>query len=102
MGVAFLLGDIMKYTKLNYDGFEKYLIKESNYYGGFQWIFEFPNGYGASVIKHHGSYGNEKDLFELAVLKDGHLCYTTPITDDVIGFLTNKSVLWTLEKIKNL
>lgn len=46
-------------------------------------------------------------LFEVAVLKkvtDGHykLCYTTPITYDVIGYLTNEEVIEILEQIKNL
>lgn len=46
-------------------------------------------------------------LFEVAVLKkviDGRydLCYTTSITDDVIGWLNNEQVIETLEKIKNL
>lgn len=69
--------------------------------------FVFPNGYGASVIKHYGSYGYEQGLFELAVLKrftdnDYELCYTTPITDDVIGWLTNNEVIEIVEKIKKL
>lgn len=69
--------------------------------------FMFENGYGASVIKHRGSYGYEEDKFELAVLvlnSDGtdSLCYDTPIADDVIGWLTNDEVLELLKKIKNL
>lgn len=69
--------------------------------------FSFKNGYGASVVKHFGSHGYYKDLFELAVLKkmdngDYELCFDTPITDDVIGYLTNDEVLDLLEKIKNL
>jgi len=69
--------------------------------------FVFPNGYGASVIRHYGSYGYEQGLFELAVLKKitdnlYNLCYTTPITDDVLGCLTNDKVINILEKIKNL
>ena len=35
------------------------------------------NGYGWSVV----SLGN--GIFELAVLKDGDICYHTPITNDV-------------------
>ena len=35
------------------------------------------NGYGWSVV----SLGN--GIFELAVLKDGNICYHTPITNDV-------------------
>lgn len=69
--------------------------------------FKFNNDYGASVIKHHGSYGYEDDLFELAVLffdEDGvcHLSYNTPITNDVIGFLTNDEVLGLLKQIREL
>ena len=56
--------------------------------GAVQYIYKFSNGYGASVVRHNSSYGNNKGLYELAVLdKDGSLCYDTPITDDVIGSL---------------
>lgn len=46
-------------------------------------------------------------LFEVAVLikrteKNYDLCYSTPITDDVIGCLNNEEVIEILEKIKNL
>ena len=46
-------------------------------------------------------------LFEVAVLKkvtddNYRLCYDTPITDDVIGYLTNEQVIEILEQIKNL
>ena len=73
----------------------------------YQWIFKFENGYGASVVKHFGSYGFDEDLFELGVIEfHGYGChnltYDTPITDDVIGYLTNDEVLEYLEKIKNL
>ena len=53
-----------------------------------QYIYKFSNGYGASVVRHNSSMGNNKGLYELAVLdKDGSLCYDTPITNDVIGSL---------------
>ena len=56
---------------------------------GYQLVYKFDNGYGASVVKHNFSYGGRKGLYELAVLdKDGGLCYDTPITEDVIGHLT--------------
>lgn len=92
----------MEYTKLNYEGFEEYLKKEDSLNGGLHYLFEFENGFGASVIKSWVSYGHASDLFELAVLKDGGLCYTTEITDDVIGYLNNDEVLKLLEKLKNL
>ena len=71
-----------------------------------QWRFKFDNGFGASVIKHEFSYGFENDLFELAVLEwtgDYHeITYDTPITNDVIGYLTNDKVMDYLYQIKNL
>lgn len=93
----------MKPTPLNYEEFEKYLIREETLWSGFHYVFKFENGYGASVVKHSFSYGNEEDLFELAVLDDkGELCYSTPITNDVIGYLSNDDVIKLLNEIKNL
>ncbi len=93
----------MKYTKLNYEGFENYLVFFGNdLFGGIRYEFKFENRYGASVIKRIGSYGSQYDLFEVAVLKDGHLCYDTEITDDVIGYLSNERVLELLQRIKTL
>ena len=63
----------------------------------------FDNGYGASVVKHQYSYGGDRGLYELAVLdKDGQLCYTTAITNDVIGYLTEEDVEELLIKIQQL
>lgn len=56
---------------------------------GYQLLYKFDNGYGASVVKHDYSYGGKDDKYEIAVLdQDGELCYDTPITSDVIGYLT--------------
>ena len=63
----------------------------------------FPgNIYGASIIRHSGSYGAEQGLFELAVLKNDKLCYETDITSDVLPRLTSEEVLSTLEEIEGL
>ena len=67
-----------------------------------QWKITFPNGYGASIIRGAHTYGGQHRLFELAVLLGGHLCYTTPITDDVIGHLTETEVGAILDKIEQL
>ena len=96
----------MKYTKLkNYEKFKDFLIDyENTFYGesGLRYLFKFPNGYGASVIKNIGSYGNKQDLFEVALLKDGEIEYgLTIIPNGVVGFLTNDEVLDYLERIKN-
>lgn len=103
----------MKYAQLKYDQFDKYLFeaKSGRYIDSkeLQYIFKFENGYGASVVKNIGSYGNRQDLFELAVIIfvsefEWELCYESKITDDVdvIGYLTNDDVLELLERIKNL
>lgn len=72
--------------------------------GGKQTIVRFRNGYGASVVDHAMSYG-----VELAVLKfadgespDFDLCYDTPITDDVLGYLTPETLREALEAIAEL
>ena len=65
--------------------------------------YQFPNGYGASVIKNSVSYGGKSGLYELAVLnKDGKIIYDTPITDDVLGYLTLLDVTKHLKEVKNL
>ena len=93
-----------KGTPLKYEKYKDY-CKEGPTPG--QWLFKFENGYGASVIKHFGSYGYEEDKFELAVIrwtegKHYELEYNTPITNDVIGHLDNKEVMDLLEQIKEL
>lgn len=93
-------------TKLKYDDYKIYEVPVPRVQDGFNYWFKFDNNYGASVIKHKYSYGYEDDLFELAVLyfEDDipFITYSTPITDDVIGNLTNDQVLELLERIKNL
>ena len=80
----------------------EYLTETNDFNGGIQKVYEFPNGYGASVIKHKGSYGYSKGLWELAVLNEGELCYDTEITNDVIGHLNDPEVDRILRQIKNL
>ena len=69
---------------------------------GIQARINFDNGYGASVIKSPYSYGGNQGLYELAVIKDNAICYDTPITDDVIGYLTEDEVTKYLGQIQNL
>ncbi len=74
--------------------------------GGVRATVFFPNGYGASVVRFHGSYGGDEGLYELGVLKgrdgDWSLCYDTPITDDVEGHLTPERVTELLAQIEAL
>ena len=71
--------------------------------GGIQKRYTFPNGMGASVVMWTGSYGFVRGLWELAVLdRDGNITCDTPITDDVLGWLTETKVEETLQEIANL
>lgn len=73
---------------------------------GTQSLHFFPNGYGVSVVRHSFSYGGNNGLWEIAVLKGNkknwHICYSTPITNDVIGHLSKADVEEYLNKIAEL
>lgn len=74
-----------------------------NHMGGVQAIAEFDNGFGASIVQTPYTYGGKDGLYELAVLNtDGHLTYDTPITNDVLGYLTEQDVTEVLIKIQQL
>ena len=68
-------------------------------YDEYRKVWEFPNGYGISVIRGYGTYGFEQGLFEIALLKDGFLIYDDGDFRDVIGFLSPIKVVKYAEKI---
>lgn len=74
--------------------------------GGKQVIFRFPNGFGASVVRHFGSYGSAAGLWELAVTTwsgdEFELTYDTGIADDVVGHLSPAEVDEYLLRIASL
>ena len=72
--------------------------------GGTQWRGDFPNGYGISVVTgdHEFFYTDPEHPYEVAVILHGGICYTTPITDDVLGRQTEADVLRVIEQIKAL
>lgn len=69
---------------------------------GVKIVHQFRNGYGASVVQHDMSYGGKQGLWELAVLKNGELCYNTSVTSDVLGHLSDEDVEFHLKEIENL
>ena len=82
--------------------FKKY-IKEQNDLGYPQTIYKFSNGYGASVIKFNYVYFG----IEIAVLRfdengNWNIDYSTPITNDVIGGLSEKTRDEVLQQIFDL
>jgi hypothetical protein len=78
-------------------------IKDSPYQIGVKCKMVFENGYGVSVVCHTHSYGSKNGLFEIAVLgKDGDLTYVTPVTNDVIGYLSREEVTKIMEQVQEL
>jgi hypothetical protein len=67
-------------------------------------VYTFDNGYGASVVcnSHIGTYGSKDGLFEVAILKGNDICYDTPISNDVVGWLDFAGVADILNQIKAL
>ena len=98
----------MKTKERPTNNFDTTVFKELNFQThpmgmGQQCIVQFPNGYGASIVKGEHTYGGKDGLYELAVYgQDGHISYDTPITEDVMGYLTEQDVEKTLTDIKNL
>jgi hypothetical protein len=93
--------DVMRQDLMS-EGTSRYITEAHARHGGGQIIYRFPNGYGASVIRHAYSYGGTAGLFELGVLDDKGLCYDTPVTEDVEGRLSPPDVDRLLLQIKNL
>jgi hypothetical protein len=77
-------------------------LRKRHQLGGEWYEYTFANGYGASVVRNAYSYGGPQGKWELAVIKDGDLCYDTDITDDVLGWLEPVDVAAALSKIAAL
>lgn len=81
----------------------------------------FKNGYGVSVVRFklpllagtflggrgdYGSYTSNEDEWELAVIKgaegEWEITYDTPITDDVMGYLSEQKVTDVMKQVQEL
>lgn len=80
--------------------FESYEIRPANFCHTErqQQIFATRHGLEVSVTRGSTTFGGSQGLFELAILEDGRCCYTTPITSDVLGYLSESEVLETLDR----
>ena len=88
---------IETFNKITFDDAHDSELRKVDHLNGWQKVFKFPNGFGASIVNHDMSYG-----FELALLRDGDLVYHPKITDDVIGGLTPCRARNVLKKIAKL
>ena len=72
-------------------------------YGGIISRIIFDNGYGATIVQGPHTYGGADGLYELAVVgKNDEICYDTPVTGDVEGYLSEAQVTDLLIKIQQL
>jgi len=56
------------------------------------WV-KMENGYEASIVKHGGSYGSEKGLYEMGIFgPNGSMCDPLGWDDTVLGWLTPQLV----------
>lgn len=88
---------------------ERFIAFDGQNNSGYQMIVKFDNGFGASIINNIYSHTRNDQEFELGVIEktgeeknDWELCYTTEITDDVIGYLSEEEIIEYLYKIKDL
>lgn len=80
-------------------------IQTKTVQGGIQHIFKFDNGYGASVIRHEGSYGYHSGLWEVAPWDSDQKFIGQSLLewcDDVEGYLPWQDVEKILEEVKKL
>lgn len=61
----------------------------------------FNNGYGVSVITGSKYFCCDAYTYEVAVLKDDCICYSTPITDDVLGYQTKNQISRIMKEIQS-
>lgn len=67
-----------------------------------QAVMYFKNNYGVSVITGRSAYSNEEKPYEVAILYNNEITYSTPITDDVLGYNTEKDVSNIMIKVQKL
>jgi hypothetical protein len=79
------------------------LINDAPFMVGKKSRMHFDNGFGVSVVSHSFSYGGKRGLYEIAVLdKNGELTYDTPVTNDVIGNLSETGVTNVMKEVQEL
>jgi hypothetical protein len=88
--------------QVNIKSFDKVKFKERGTGMGKQARIIFDNGYGASIVQSDTSYGGREGLYEIAIILDGKIVYDTPLTSDVLGYLSEDEVSHYLQEISKL
>lgn len=69
---------------------------------GIQAVLSFGDAYELSIVKNDMSYGHRKDLYEIAVFKNGEQVIMPGITEDhdtIKGFLSEDEVVGIIKKM---
>ena len=84
-----------------FEGVKEYKVSDYQMFDGdlkgneYAGEIDFDNGYGLSIVSHKSSYGGDRGLFEIMLVRNGQPCSFPPITqegDTVNGFLTKEKV----------
>lgn len=96
-----MFDNVKEYKVSDYLLFKDDSLKGSEYGGE----IEFDNGYGLSIVRHDGSYGGNRGLFEIMLIRNGEPYSLPPITnedDTVSGFLTQSAVEELISTVQEL
>ena len=96
-----MFDNVKEYMVSDYLLFKEDSLKGSEYGGE----IEFDNGYGLSIVRHEGSYGGTRGLFEIMLTRNGEPYSLPPITneeDTVNGFLTQSKVEELISTVEEL
>lgn len=63
-------------------------------------FYQFPNGYGVSVIDGDYAYC-DNGTYEVAIMKDGEICFDTPLTDEVLRYQTPEEIEEILKEVES-
>ena len=78
-------------------------LKFEDCFDGVQAYVNTRNGYEISVVRHGGSYGNEKGLYEMGVFNAaGSMCDPLCWGDDVKGWLKPEDVECYIHQIEKV
>ena len=84
-----------------FEGVKEYKVSDYQMFDGdlkgneYAGEVDFDNGYGLSIISHKTSYGGDRGLFEIMLIRNGQPYSFPPITeegDTIKGFLTKEKV----------